>query len=110
MIDPRSRSDAEAEQPGAPAREPGADHPTSGPADGTAVPRTAAERFARAVWGPLLGLSVNLVLVIVKAIGGVLSGSAALLADAGHSGADLANNVLVIGSLVYARRPADETH
>jgi cation diffusion facilitator family transporter len=74
------------------------------------VPRTAAERFARAVWGPLLGLSVNLVLVIVKAIGGVLSGSAALLADAGHSGADLANNVMVIGSLVYARRPADETH
>jgi cation diffusion facilitator family transporter len=110
MIDPRSRSDAETEQPGAPKRETVADHPTSGPADGTAVPRTAAERFARAVWGPLLGLSVNLVLVIVKAIGGILSGSAALLADAGHSGADLANNVLVIGSLIYARRPADETH
>jgi cation diffusion facilitator family transporter len=62
------------------------------------------------VWGPLLGLAVNLVLVVVKAVGGVISGSAALLADAGHSGADVANNVLVIASLVYARRPADETH
>ena len=74
------------------------------------VPQTAAERFAVAVWGPLLGLTVNLILAVVKAIGGVLSGSAALLADAGHSAADVANNVLVLASLVYARRPADETH
>lgn len=74
------------------------------------VPQTAAERFAVAVWGPLLGLTVNLILAVVKAIGGVLSGSAALLADAGHSAADVANNVLVLASLIYARRPADETH
>jgi len=53
---------------------------------------------------------VNLVLVAVKLVAGIASGSSALLADAGHSGADLANNVLVLGSLVYARRPADETH
>ena len=72
--------------------------------------RTAAERFSAAVRGPLVGLCVNLVLVVVKAIGGIASGSAALVADAGHSGADLANNVLVLGSLFYARRPADETH
>ncbi len=74
------------------------------------VPQTAAERFAVAVWGPLLGLSINLILAVVKAVGGVISGSAALLADAGHSAADVANNVLVIASLIYARRPADETH
>lgn len=74
------------------------------------LPRTAAERFAMAVRGPLLGLCINMVLVVVKAVGGVISGSAALLADAGHSGADVANNVLVLGSLLYARRPADETH
>ncbi|HLZ25212.1 MAG TPA: cation diffusion facilitator family transporter [Ktedonobacterales bacterium] len=71
---------------------------------------TAAERFARAVWGPLLGLLVNVVLVVAKVLGGLASGSAALLADAGHSGADVANNVLVLASLFYARRPADETH
>lgn len=78
--------------------------------DHFAPQRTAAERFALAVWGPLLGLGVNLVLVVVKAIAGVMSGSSALLADAGHSGADLANNLFVLGSLIYARRPADETH
>jgi cation diffusion facilitator family transporter len=72
--------------------------------------RSAAERFAAAVRGPLLGLFVNLALVAVKAVAGVASGSAALLADAGHSGADVANNLLVLGSLVYSRRPADETH
>jgi cation diffusion facilitator family transporter len=78
--------------------------------DVTQPQRTAAERFAAAVWGPLLGLAVNLVLVVVKAVAGIASGSAALLADAGHSGADLANNILVLASLIYARRPADETH
>jgi cation diffusion facilitator family transporter len=72
--------------------------------------RTAAERFNAAVRGPLLGLGVNLALVIVKAVAGVVSGSAALLADAGHSGADVANNLLVLASLLYSRRPADETH
>lgn len=84
--------------------------PTRLPPPRRRAPRTAAERFAAAVWGPLLGLLVNLVLVVVKAVAGALSGSAALLADAGHSGADVANNVFVLASLVYARRPADETH
>jgi cation diffusion facilitator family transporter len=71
---------------------------------------TAAQRFAQALWGPLAGLLVNLMLVVIKVIAGLASGSVALLADAGHSGADVANNVLVLASLVYARRGADETH
>lgn len=75
-----------------------------------AVPRTAADRFRAAVRGPLLGLVVNLVLVLVKAVAGIASGSAALLADAGHSAADLINNLLVLASLLYSRRPADESH
>jgi cation diffusion facilitator family transporter len=104
MVEPGNPTDTRTEQPAS--RTPDAKTPP----EPTAPPRTAAERFARAVWGPLLGLSVNFVLLIVKAIGGVVSGSAALLADAGHSGADAANNLLVLASLVYARRPADETH
>ena len=73
-------------------------------------PLTAAQRFAQAVWGPLAGLLVNIVLVVIKVVAGLASGSVALLADAGHSGADVANNVLVLASLLYARRGADETH
>lgn len=74
------------------------------------VPATARERFAIAFWGPFIGLLVNLVLVVVKVFAGIASGSVALLADAGHSGADVANNILVLGSLFYASRPADESH
>lgn len=82
-----------------------------GAASGSLSSQTsAAERFAKAVWGPVLGLAVNLVLVVIKAFAGIVSGSAALLADAGHSGADAANNSLVLASLVYSRRPADESH
>jgi cation diffusion facilitator family transporter len=72
--------------------------------------RTADERFRIAVRGPLLGLATNLVLVVVKVFAGIASGSAALLADAGHSATDLINNLLVLGSLLYARRPADDSH
>jgi cation diffusion facilitator family transporter len=74
------------------------------------VPLTAAQRFASAVWGPLLGLVVNLILVVVKFIAGLASGSVALVADAGHSGADVFNNILVLASLFYARRGSDEDH
>jgi cation diffusion facilitator family transporter len=74
------------------------------------IPLTAAQRFASAVWGPLLGLVINLILVIVKFIAGIASGSVALVADAGHSGADVFNNILVLASLFYARRGSDEDH
>ncbi|MBO0793171.1 MAG: cation transporter, partial [Ktedonobacteraceae bacterium] len=71
---------------------------------------TAEQRFVSAVWAPLAGLVINIILLIVKAIAGLASGSVALLADAGHSGADVVNNLLVLASLFYARRPADEDH
>ncbi|HKV85840.1 MAG TPA: cation diffusion facilitator family transporter [Ktedonobacterales bacterium] len=106
MANPKSQRDTTSrEDPRAATRRP--DSETSGALPGQI---SAAERFAKAVWGPLLGLAVNLVLVVVKAFAGVISGSAALLADAGHSGADVANNALVLASLIYSRRPADESH
>jgi cation diffusion facilitator family transporter len=55
-------------------------------------------------------LVVNIILVIIKVLAGLASGSVTLLADAGHSGADVANNMLVLASPLYARRGADETH
>ncbi len=70
----------------------------------------AEQRFRAAVWGPILGLVVNVLLVAVKVVAGVISGSVALLSDAGHSAADVLNNLMVLGALFYARRPADESH
>jgi cation diffusion facilitator family transporter len=73
-------------------------------------PLSAEQRFRFAVWGPVFGFAVNVLLVAVKVAAGLVSGSVALLADAGHSGADVLNNLLVIGALFYSRRPADESH
>jgi cation diffusion facilitator family transporter len=58
----------------------------------------------------LVAMAANAAIAIVKAIAGVLTGSAALLAEAAHSFADTANQVLLLTSLELGRRPADEEH
>lgn len=71
---------------------------------------TADERFHVAIVGPLLSFSINFILMLVKAFAGIFAGSAALLADAGHSGADMFNSILVLASIIYSRKPADVSH
>lgn len=58
----------------------------------------------------LAGLLVNALLVIVKAVAGVLGNSAALVADAIESAADVAGSVVTWAGLRLAERPADQTH
>ena len=58
----------------------------------------------------LVALAANLAVALAKAVGGVLSGSAALLAEAAHSVADTLNEVFLLLSLSKAERPADRTH
>src|SRR4051794_33730332 len=52
----------------------------------------------------------NLVIAIAKLVGGLLSGSVAMLAEASHSLADTANQVFLAVSLSLGSRPADEEH
>ncbi|MGV3483116.1 MAG: cation diffusion facilitator family transporter, partial [Planctomycetaceae bacterium] len=59
-----------------------------------------------AVWG----LGVNLLLVVIKVTGGVLTGSAALLADAVNSVGDVGSALAVRGALHIAQRDEDEDH
>lgn len=59
-----------------------------------------------AVWG----LSVNLLLVVIKVTGGALTGSAALLADAVNSIGDVASALAVRAALHIAQRDEDEDH
>ena len=54
--------------------------------------------------------AANVIEAAAKLAAGLVTGSAALLAEAAHSGADSANEVLLGASLRYARRPADEQH
>ncbi|MFL5307059.1 MAG: cation diffusion facilitator family transporter [Polyangia bacterium] len=55
-------------------------------------------------------LLVNVTITVAKAIAAFLTGSGALLAEAIHTGADCANQVLLLVGLRQARRPADQAH
>lgn len=59
-----------------------------------------------AMWG----LSVNVVLVVMKLTGGVITGSAALIADAVNSIGDVASAVAVRGALSVAQLAEDDDH
>lgn len=57
-----------------------------------------------------IGIIVNLLLTILKAIGGVISGSRALLADALHSASDIVGSIVVLFAVKIANKPPDEEH
>ncbi|WP_029289902.1 cation diffusion facilitator family transporter [Cellulomonas sp. HZM] len=54
-------------------------------------------------------LALTLVVMAVEVVGGVVSGSFALVADAGHMLTDAAGVALALGATVLAARPATET-
>ena len=58
----------------------------------------------------MLGLVVNVILGIVKLVGGILGGSFALISDAVNSIGDSLSSVVVTFALVVAQRPADKEH
>jgi cation diffusion facilitator family transporter len=58
----------------------------------------------------VIALVVNLLIATAKGIAAALSGSGALLAEAGHSVADTGNELFLLIALNRSGRPADETH
>src|SRR3954452_1874656 len=58
----------------------------------------------------LVALAANAAIMVVKAIGGVVSGSSALLAEAAHSVADTATEGFLLRSLQRSSRAADDDH
>lgn len=57
-----------------------------------------------------LGLLVNVVLGIVKLVGGIIGSSFALISDAVNSLGDALTSIVVLFALWFAQRPADEEH
>lgn len=57
-----------------------------------------------------IGIIVNILLTILKSIGGVLSGSRALLADALHSASDIVSSVVILFAVKIANKPPDKEH
>jgi cation diffusion facilitator family transporter len=58
----------------------------------------------------LLAAGVNLAIAAAKAVGGVISGSSAMLSEAAHSLADTVTEVLLLTALRRSGRPADPRH
>jgi cation diffusion facilitator family transporter len=66
-----------------------------------------AQQTKRTVW---YAFFANLTIAIAKAIGGAISGSSAMMAEAAHSLADTTNQVFLRISLSRADRGSDEQH
>ncbi len=58
----------------------------------------------------LLALGANVGIAVLKAIAGLLTGSAALLSEAAHSVGDSITEVLLLTALRRSARPADKSH
>lgn len=56
-----------------------------------------------------VAVTVNIALTVVQIIGGILSGSLALIADALHNFSDAVSLIIAFGARKIARRPRDET-
>ncbi len=74
--------------------------------DRTEISRTYAEVTQAA----FLGLVVNLLLGVVKLIGGIFGNSFSLIADAVNSIGDVVATIVVLFALRVAQRPADAEH
>lgn len=57
-----------------------------------------------------IGIIINVLLTILKGIGGFISGSRALLADALHSASDIVSSVVILFAVKIANKPPDEEH
>lgn len=57
-----------------------------------------------------IGIIMNIFLTVIKGVGGVLSGSRALLADALHSASDIVGSIVVLAAVKIAHRPPDKEH
>src|SRR5690606_5532016 len=62
------------------------------------------------IFATWLGIIVNVVLTILKAVGGYLSGSRALLADAAHSASDIIGSIVILLAVKIASKPPDKEH
>ncbi len=66
--------------------------------------------YREAIRASALGLVANVILGIVKLVGGILGGSFALISDAVNSIGDSLTSVVVLFALIVAQRPADREH
>jgi cation diffusion facilitator family transporter len=74
------------------------------------VDMTGSSRTQKALRITRIGIFANLCLIVIKFAGGLMGKSGAVIADAVHSFADFATDIIVIIGLKLADKPADNTH
>src|SRR5699024_12759841 len=57
-----------------------------------------------------VGIFANLFLAIIKGVGGVISGSRALIADSLHSASDIVSSVVILFAVRISNKPPDKEH
>src|SRR5699024_1286679 len=57
-----------------------------------------------------IGIIVNVLLTIIKGIGGIISGSLSFIADALHSASDIAVYIVVLCAVKIVYKPPDKEH
>src|SRR5699024_6250857 len=57
-----------------------------------------------------VGIFANLFLAIIKGVGGVISGSRALIADSLHFASDIVSSVVIFFAVSIADKPPDKEH
>ena len=73
----------------------------------TALRRAAEGESSRTI---LIALFANIVIGIAKLIGGLVSGSTGMLAEAAHSAADSVNEIFLAVGIHRDRQPPDPEH
>jgi len=71
---------------------------------------TAAPLYRSASQAAIIGLTINLILGLLKLIGGIVGSSFALISDAINSLGDSLTSAVVVFALWYAQRPPDDEH
>lgn len=69
--------------------------------------RKNARSIIVATW---VGIIVNIILTILKAFGGFISGSRALIADALHSASDIVGSIVILFAIRISVKPPDDEH
>ena len=69
-----------------------------------------AEEKSESTLTVLVALGANFAIAVLKMVAGVITGSAAMLAEAAHSIADTFTEALLLTALRRSARPADRAH
>lgn len=73
-------------------------------------PEDSPQAISRGLTVTWVGMAVNVLLAVAKLVGGILSGSQALIADGFHSLSDLSSDAIVLLGLKWGRKEEDAEH